>query len=74
MQSDQIVALRILDDAQEHSLRTEREELSSELYWMFLLAAAVSLGIGTTFVRERVQLYWLISTALVLFVVLARWI
>ena len=74
MQSDQIVALRILDDAQEHSLRTEREELSSELYWMFLLAAAVSLGIGTTFIRERVQLYWLISTALVLFVALARWI
>ncbi|SVD14880.1 uncharacterized protein METZ01_LOCUS367734, partial [marine metagenome] len=63
----------ILDDAQEFSLRTERVEVASELYWEFLLAAAVFLGIGMGFIRERFQLYGFISTALVLFVVLARW-
>jgi len=73
VQSDQRVALRILADAQKFSLRTERVEVASELYWEFLLAAAVLLGVGISFVRERVQLYWFISTALVLFVVLARW-
>lgn len=73
MQSDQVLALRILDDAQELSIRTQKDEVASELYWVFLLAAVAFLGIGTNFIRERVQLYWLILTAFVLFVGLARW-
>ena len=55
---DQLVALRILADAQRGAQQTTREEVFTELYWGLLVATAGFVCLGTLFIKERAQLWW----------------
>lgn len=70
-QSDQLVALQILADAQQFAQQTHREDVVQELYWSFLLAAAGFVGLGTLVIRERVQLWWQLAAVTGLLVAMA---
>ena len=70
-ESDQEVALKILADIQRASRGIlQRQEDFAELYWYFLIAAAVLLGWGTLLLKEQTQLWWQLATAVVVVVAL----
>ena len=70
-ESDQVVALKILADIQRASRGIlQRQEDLAELYWYFLIAAAVLLGWGTLLLKEQTQLWWQLATAAVVVVAL----
>ena len=70
-ESDQVVALKILADIQRASRGIlQRQEDFAELYWYFLIAAAVLLGWGTLLLKEQTQLWWQLATAVVVVVAL----
>ena len=57
-------SLRILSDVQRSARGVvQRQETFTDLYWYFLLAAAVVLGAGTLLLRERTQLWWQLAAA-----------
>jgi len=61
---DHVVALRILSDVQRSARGVvQRQETFTDLYWYFLLAAAVMLGAGTLLLKERTQLWWQLTAA-----------
>ena len=61
---DHVVALRILSDVQRSARGVvQRQESFTDLYWYFLLAAAVMLGAGTLLLKERTQLWWQLAAA-----------
>ena len=61
---DHVVALRILSDVQRSARGVvQRQESFRDLYWYFLLAAAVTLGAGTLLLKERTQLWWQLAAA-----------
>ena len=68
---DQVIALKILGDIQRSARGVfQRQEEFAELYWYFLLAAAVFIGFGTLLLKERTQLCWQLGTAVILLFVL----
>ena len=70
-ESDQVVALKILADIQRASRGIlQRQEEFAELYWYFLIVAAVVLGWGTLLLKEQTQLWWQLATAVVVVVAL----
>ena len=70
-ESDQVVALKILADIQRASRGIlQRQEDFAELYWDFLIVAAVLLGWGTLLLKEQTQLWWQLATAVVVVVAL----
>jgi len=70
-ESDQVVALKILADIQRASRGIlQRQEDFAELYWYFLIVAAVVLGWGTLLLKEQTQLWWQLATAAVVVVAL----
>ena len=70
-ESDQVVALKILADIQRASRGIlQRQEDFAELYWYFLIAAAVLLGWGTLLLKEQTQLWWQLATAVVVVIAL----
>ena len=60
---DQVLALRILSDAQRFAEQTQRDEVFADLYWALLVIAAGWVAIGTMLLKERVQLVWQVVTA-----------
>jgi len=64
-QSDRDVASRIARSVRSRATSAARVESSQELYWPFLFASAVCLGIGSLFLREATELAWLALTAAV---------
>lgn len=54
--SDAQIAARIIHNASRRSGNDQVDESFDELYWYLLAAAAVFLGIGLLFVKQRVQL------------------
>lgn len=70
-ESDQVVALKILADIQRASRGIlQRQEDFAELYWYFLIAAAMLLGWGTLLLKEQTQLWWQLAAALIVVVAL----
>ena len=63
---DQLVALRILADAQRGVQQTTREEVFTELYWGLLVVAAGLLCLGTILIKERALLWWQLATVVTL--------
>ena len=55
---DEVIALKILSDVQQRAQVFQREEVFTELYWLFLAAAAGFIALGTLLVKERTQLWW----------------
>jgi len=58
---DRDVAFRIIESVKRQavaSLDAQAEESREELYWQFLLAAAVALCAGTFVLKERTELWW----------------
>lgn len=68
--SDRDVAFTIIDRLRRIQ-GTEAVESFEDLYWRFLLAAAVLLGAGTLCLRKRVELSWQAAGALAVVVLLA---
>ena len=63
-EADHVVALRIIRDVQRSSGGTlERREAFTDLYWPFLLAAAILFGAGALLVTDRIQLWWQLAAA-----------
>ena len=56
-QSDQIVALEILADAQQYAQRVHRDDVMEDLYWVLLAAAAGFVVLGTSLLRHPFQLW-----------------
>ncbi len=70
-EADHVVALRIIRDVQRAASGTlERREAFSDLYWPFLLAAAILFGVGVLLVTDRIQLWWQLAAAALLLVAL----
>ena len=70
--SGQDIALRILGDVERRAQATHREDTFTELYWYLLAAAAALVGLGTLLVKEPAQLWWQLTTAAALAVLLFR--
>ena len=60
---DRTIALRIVQEVRSSAAAGVREELV-DVYWRFLLGAAVALGVALMFLRERTQLCWQAAAAL----------
>jgi hypothetical protein len=72
---DRIVAFRIIDRLHRQSDVSQQIESYEDLYYRFLMAAAVMLGLGTVFLHKRADLAWQaggVCVALILLVTLAR--
>ncbi len=70
-EADHVVALRIIRDAQRGTAgAVERREVFSDLYWPFLLAAAMLFGAGVLFLTDRTQLWWQLAAATLLLLTL----
>jgi len=72
---DRIVAFRIIDRLHRQSDVSQHVESYEELYYRFLIAAAVMLGLGTLFLHKRADLAWQaggVAVAVVLLASLAR--
>ena len=68
---DRDVASRIISNLRRRAPMNPREETREELYWRFLLAAAVVLCLGTLVLRQRTELWWQAAAALAAVVILA---
>jgi Ca-activated chloride channel family protein len=69
--SDAQIAARIIQNAARRSGNDQVDESFDELYWYMLAAAAVSIGIGLLFVKQRVQLGLSFAGALALLALIA---
>ena len=56
-EGDREIANRIIDATRRRAGSRGLEVTNEELYWRFLLAAAVFLGIGLLFMQERIELW-----------------
>ena len=64
---DDVIALRIVRDAQQAARGArQREESFAELYWFFLAAAAALLALGTFALQERTELWWQLAAVVAL--------
>jgi len=70
-ESDRAVAFRIIERLRRRSAAAEEVETVEELYWQFLMAAAVVLGLGTLLMRKRPELAWQAAGALAVILLLA---
>lgn len=57
-QADRDIAAQIIAGVRRRAPPAPREEIRQELYWRFLLAAAVFLCLGTFALRQRTELWW----------------
>ncbi len=56
---DEVIALRIVRDAQQSARGVlQREETFADLYWFCLVAAAALVALGTLALQERTELWW----------------
>jgi Ca-activated chloride channel family protein len=69
---DRVLASKIITGIRRRIPVTQEEESTEELYWRFLLAAAVALCGGSFVLSRRVELSWLAAAALVAFLVIAN--
>ena len=56
--SDREVAFNVIDRLHRQANVTQEVESFEDLYWRFLLAAGIVLGLGTLFLRKPVELVW----------------
>ncbi len=70
-ESDRAVASRIIERLRQRSAAAEEVETVEELYWQFLMAAAVALGLGTLLMKKRTELAWQATGALAVVLLLA---
>jgi Ca-activated chloride channel family protein len=69
--SDREVAFNVIDRLHRQANVTQQVESFEDLYWRFLLAAAVFLGLGTLLLRKPVELVWQAAGAAVAVLALA---
>ena len=69
---DRLLASRIITSIRRRIPVTQQEESTEELYWRFLLVAAIVLGGGSLVLSRRVELAWFAAAALVAFLVIAN--
>ncbi len=66
-ESDREIALEIIRETQKRAGNKKEEKVYADLYWYFLCTAAVMLGLAVSAVREKIEL-WMLLTALALIV------
>ena len=71
-ESDRDIANAIIDATRRRAQSGDIEESTRDLYWSALLIAAIFLGLGVLFLRDRASLAWQIAAAAVVLVVLTR--
>ncbi|OFW15634.1 MAG: hypothetical protein A3F70_06745 [Acidobacteria bacterium RIFCSPLOWO2_12_FULL_67_14] len=59
-ESDREIALRIIQEVRGRSARGLQEQ-TVDLYWYFLMAGAVALGLALAVTREQVQRWWQVA-------------
>jgi Ca-activated chloride channel family protein len=69
--SDEQIAARIIQTAARRSGNEQLDQSFDELYWYVLVAAAVFLGLGMLFLKQRVQLGLAVASALALIALIA---
>lgn len=57
-QPDRDVAFQIISRVRRRAAAAQEVESQEELYWRFLFAAAVFLGLGTLLLKEGAELWW----------------
>jgi len=57
-ESDREVAFRIVQSVRRRAVVSGTVDSVEELYWRFLAAAAIVLGLGTLVVKEATELWW----------------
>jgi Ca-activated chloride channel family protein len=70
-ESDRAVAFRIIQRLRQRSEAAEEVETVEELYWQFLMAAAIVLCLGTLLMRKRTELAWQAAGGLAVILLLA---
>jgi Ca-activated chloride channel family protein len=70
-ESDRDIALSILTSIRRRTPAFQVEESFEELYWWFLCAAALTLGLGTVLLKRRAELWWQAAGALATILILA---
>jgi hypothetical protein len=71
-ESDRDIANAIIDASRRRAASSDTEETTRDLYWSALLLAAVFLGLGVLFLRDRASLALQITAAVAALMVLAR--
>ena len=71
-ESDRDIANAIIDATRRRAESSNVDESVSELYWSALFVAAVFLGLGALFLRDRASLGLQLVAAVVVIVVLTR--
>lgn len=71
-ESDRDIANAIIDATRRRAQSGDVEETTRDLYWSALLAAAVFVGLGVLFLRDRASLALQLAAAAMVLVVLAR--
>ena len=61
---DDVIALKILSDVQQHAQVFQREEVFTDLYWWLLASAAGFICLGTLLVKERTRLWWQLAVGM----------
>jgi hypothetical protein len=67
---DSDIAAKIITSVKRRAKVTQVVESPDDLYWQFLLAAALILCLGTFLLREATELWWQASAAVVVLLVL----
>jgi Ca-activated chloride channel family protein len=57
-ESDREMAFRLISNVRKRASLNDDATSYEDLYWRFLLVAAVLLGLGTLLLRKRVELWW----------------
>ena len=69
-ESDRDIAFQIISSVRRRASVAQEEESLEELYWRFLAAAALFLGVGTLLLRKPAELVWQMAAAAAVLVVL----
>jgi Ca-activated chloride channel family protein len=71
-ESDRDIANAIIDATRRRAQSGEIEESTRDLYWSALLLAAIFIGLGVLFLRDRASLGFQIAAAVVVLIVVTR--
>ena len=67
-ETDREIANQIIDQTRRRAGTTGIQEGTKDLYWNFLFASAVFLGLGVLFLRDRVALALQLAAAAAVFI------
>jgi len=64
LEADRDIAEQIISNVRKRAPAVPREEKFDDIYWRFLVAAAVVVCLGTVSLRQRTELWWYVGASI----------